>query len=1006
MPFLAPIFIALAAFIEFHAVLATILFGIASSIALSGVSRLLTPKPKSPSLSSTGSQVTLRQAAASWRVIYGDVQVGGIITYIETTGSNNEYLHLVITLAGHLVHAIGSMYFDGTVATEDGTFVFVERNLGTDTQAAFSDLVAKSAGKWTTAHQQKGRAGVHVRLKWDPNRFPNGVPNITFDISGKELYDPRTLATAFGHNAALALADYLTNTNYGLAVKTNAATRIQSSGGSTVAKLTGDTGVSSAATDYEALLFLENIGAKDVTVADHFGHSQLVPAGTKANVYLRWTGDGTLHNQILFNAPTSGDSLDFLVSSPVVRRFGVEENQITAGDRIFTGSTWTSGTGAAVTKTQNHMASMELDRTQLIAAANTCDEDVSLKAGGTEKRFTCNGSFDTSTAVGENIQSLLTTMAGRLTYTNAIFNIYPGQFLTPGETISEGDLRDTISVQTTRSKRDLFNGVKGVFVSPLNKWQPTDFPPYQNLTYKDRDGEELWKDVQLPFTTSVKTAQRLAKIELERIRRQVQVVFKCKLTKWTIAPLGVIQVNNTRFGWVNKTFEVVSSTLAFEANGNTGYIIGVDIIAIETDSNVYAWDPATEEGVGEVTGSPTLPGNTVSPVTAVTLASGDTNSLVVDGIRYARLKVSWTLPADQFVISGGYHDVYYRIVGSGTWIHHGRFDGSIASVLIGNVAVGSSYEAFVRSTNVNGIFADSSTSASHTVTITLAGSLSGAALRPYIPLSNPLTAHDAGSNATLNAAAFTMRIQGFGDVSYNSGSITGLAYGTLYYIYYDDSAAAGGTVSFVATTTKEVTLNNGARFFLGSIVTPQAGALDTIGFGDGGSAGSYGMTIKIKPTVNINTGNNLGNGTITNPDRAYDGDVTSFCSMSVTGDSNHNKAFLQLYGFPVNQRFASAKIAILWAVPTNTLNKSGNNSLGLGQVAISTNAPSNITSTVFSSAGGGTQTLIYTLITVPPGTDVSSLVVNIALDTISLSGFATGGTLEFDLYDVGVNGNE
>jgi len=105
---------------------------------------------------------------------------------------------------------------------------------------------------------------------------------------------------------------------------------------------------------------------------------------------------------------------------------------------------------------------------------------------------------------------------------------------------------------------------------------------------------------------------------------------------------------------------------------------------------------------------------------------------------------------------------------------------------------------------------------------------------PHILFSNPLTAHDAGSSATVNIAAFRMRIASQ-DIPLNSGSITGLSYDTLYYVCFDDPAFAGGTVSYQATTERETALGVPGRFFVGSISTPERRASDTIGNADGGT---------------------------------------------------------------------------------------------------------------------------------------------------------------------------
>jgi hypothetical protein len=116
----------------------------------------------------------------------------------------------------------------------------------------------------------------------------------------------------------------------------------------------------------------------------------------------------------------------------------------------------------------------------------------------------------------------------------------------------------------------------------------------------------------------------------------------------------------------------------------------------------------------------------------------------------------------------------------------------------------------------------------------------------YRPLSNPLTGHDAGSNATIPVSAFTMRTSSKGDISDNSGSVTALSYNTLYFVYYDDATLAGGAVTYNATTTRETAINGTGRFFVGSVTTPVQGAADTIGNNDGGNGtGSSKYAVQI-----------------------------------------------------------------------------------------------------------------------------------------------------------------
>ena len=62
---------------------------------------------------------------------------------------------------------------------------------------------------------------MYVRLEYDQDAFPSGLPNFSALVRGKKLYDPRTSTTGFSSNPALAIRDYLTNTKYGFAAATS-----------------------------------------------------------------------------------------------------------------------------------------------------------------------------------------------------------------------------------------------------------------------------------------------------------------------------------------------------------------------------------------------------------------------------------------------------------------------------------------------------------------------------------------------------------------------------------------------------------------------------------------------------------------------------------------------------------------------------------------------------------------------------------------------------------------
>ena len=165
------------------------------------------------------------------------------------------------------------------------------------------------------------------------------------------------------------------------------------------------------------------------------------------------------------------------------------------------------------------------------------------------------------------------------------------------------------------SVRDLYNGVKGTFISPANKWQSSDIPPYAQDTihgyasgsplYPDGDanlaadgGDRRWLDIQLPFTISVSAAQRLCKIELMRRRQQGTGTFSFDLALYQATALDVILMTLPFFGWTNKLLEIGAHRFTLNevtSEGGTAVtLLGTEIDVQETDPSVYDWS-TTEE---------------------------------------------------------------------------------------------------------------------------------------------------------------------------------------------------------------------------------------------------------------------------------------------------------------------------------------------------------------------------------------------------------------------------
>ena len=234
----------------------------------------------------------------------------------------------------------------------------------------------------------------------------------------------------------------------------------------------------------------------------------------------------------------------------------------------------------------------------ITAAANICDEDVALKAGGTEKRYTCNGVLDTKDKTKANLSTLLTSMAGNTLRVNGLRKIYAGAYRAPTTTLDIDELAEPIKgLQCRTGRRDLCNAVKGTYVSENNDWQDTDFPMVSNASYLAEDnGERLWKDIRLPMTGTATMAQRLAKIELERNRRQVRFTWPGMLSCYRLEPCQTVAVDMSRYGWSAKVFEVMEANLRVRGSEDAP-ALGCDLLHKETDANVYSWS-AEERGHG------------------------------------------------------------------------------------------------------------------------------------------------------------------------------------------------------------------------------------------------------------------------------------------------------------------------------------------------------------------------------------------------------------------------
>jgi hypothetical protein len=177
---IAAYFIAATSATGFAAAAITALSYVGVSMVTSWAVSALSPKPDFSSFSSSGLQVNTREPAAAHDFVYGEIRKGGTVSFYESTGDENKYLHQVIVLAGHEVNDIGDIYINDEIATIDaGGFVTsgawnskirIKKHKGDQTEAD-SDLVSETSVD--SNFKGLGISYLYVRYEFDQDVFAN-----------------------------------------------------------------------------------------------------------------------------------------------------------------------------------------------------------------------------------------------------------------------------------------------------------------------------------------------------------------------------------------------------------------------------------------------------------------------------------------------------------------------------------------------------------------------------------------------------------------------------------------------------------------------------------------------------------------------------------------------------------------------------------------------------------------------------------------------------------------
>lgn len=226
-----------------------------------------------------------------------------------------------------------------------------------------------------------------------------------------------------------------------------------------------------------------------------------------------------------------------------------------------------------------------IDLSKAVDAANVCDTLVTIPNSQQEKRFTCNGVLFGTSTHKSNINKILSSMNGMLTYTNGKFVIRAGAFeaVGTGLTLSDDNLIGPARLKTSFERNERFNTITGTFIDPSKNYKEIEFPKVQITSALTRDNnEELSNEIKLSMTNSLYMAQRIAHKLIQQSDLQKVLTFPTNLAGMNIAVGDRVSVTLSEFGYSNKTFVCLGWTLSESGSG------GVNLTLREDDSASYA----------------------------------------------------------------------------------------------------------------------------------------------------------------------------------------------------------------------------------------------------------------------------------------------------------------------------------------------------------------------------------------------------------------------------------
>jgi len=630
-------------------------------------------------------------------IIYGNRRVGAQVIYMDVNANNSQELYVVYALSvgecdeilGRTIELDGNPLTDSArfriggyigsdkISSGSGSLNTVSQNgdpvevtaggfgtnpssrymyvmnlhHGSASQTADPMLVA-SMSNWTSAHRLDGVCYIAAHYNYDTRGMWKGIPQLTVQVRGKKVYDPRLDSTAggsgtqrlgtpstyaFSDNPSLTFLDYITNNEYG---KGLTASQLNLSTFSTAAN-TADTLVDNPFYNGTAQAFTwsGNAGQNFISTTS----SSLHWWSNKIGETLTLTDAGG--NTVLSNAE--------IIDVQRYRPYGGSISYLIFFNQTLS-SSYASQTGTSLNKV---------------------------------KRFHCNGYVDGNKTVMENSKELLANMRGIFLYVDGKYELTIEDTGSSTFSITDNHIIADAGISVDYGNKDkkankviveFFNGNKKYELDTATVLHDAS-PEY----YSD-DGDEILEiKAEFPFVSDPYIAYNMAKAILVRSRNQTTMQFLGTPEMYKLNVGDIVDLTYAGLGFSGKVCRV--EALELQSDG----LVSVSLIEY---FDVYTWEVPPQEALEELSDIPSA--YAVGKPTNVIFI--DTDSSNID-----RPVLTWDAPTDypskEFrvdVVDSSANPVFSKIVDTN-------------SADLAFIPKASNYVASVTSINTLGVESDS-----------------------------------------------------------------------------------------------------------------------------------------------------------------------------------------------------------------------------------------------------------------------------------------------------------